>query len=104
MLDQARDARFVNASVEFNMETLAPTYRLMWGVAGASNALAVARGLGFDPLVIDEAERVAQDARFANAGTGQVWTYSRHLCNDFHHGLFYIIRHGLIYNLVNLCV
>ena len=55
---QARDSRFCNASVEFNLATLAPTYRLIWRSAGASNALAIAQGLGFDPLVIEEARKV----------------------------------------------
>jgi hypothetical protein len=55
---QARDARFCNASVEFDLATLAPTYRLIWRSAGASNALAIAAGLGFDPLVIAEARKV----------------------------------------------
>ena len=56
---QASDARFCNASVEFDLATLRPTYRLIWGSVGASNALAVAQGLGFDPLVIAEARKVA---------------------------------------------
>ncbi len=37
--------------------------RLLWGTAGASNALAVAEGLGFDPAVISEARRVAEHTR-----------------------------------------
>ena len=44
--------------MEFNLKTLKPTYRLMWQSVGASNALAVAEGLGFDPLVIQEARKV----------------------------------------------
>ena len=55
---QAKDRRFCNAGVEFNLKTLKPTYRLMWQSVGASNALAVAEGLGFDPLVIQEARKV----------------------------------------------
>ena len=55
---QAKDARFCNAGVEFDLASLRPTYRLIWGSVGASNALAVAEGLGFDPLVIAEARKV----------------------------------------------
>ncbi|ADI64068.1 endonuclease MutS2 [Trichormus azollae] len=56
------DIRFENASVEFNDATLSPTYRLLWGIPGRSNALAIALRLGLKPEVVEAAKSQVGEA------------------------------------------
>ena len=53
---------FANASVEFNIATLAPTYRLILGMPGGSSAIDIAGRLGMDEAILDEAVHLV-DAR-----------------------------------------
>ncbi|WP_414543599.1 endonuclease MutS2 [Nostoc sp. CCY0012] len=56
------DARFENASVEFDESTLSPTYRLLWGIPGRSNALTIAQRLGLKPEVVAQAKNQVGEA------------------------------------------
>lgn len=49
------ETQFQNAAMEFSMETLQPTFRVLWGSTGESNALRVAKSIGFDGRILEHA-------------------------------------------------
>jgi DNA mismatch repair protein MutS2 len=58
----AETVGIVNASLQFDAETLTPTYRLLKGVPGRSYGLAIAKRLGIAAEVLAEAEKAVPDA------------------------------------------
>ena len=70
-----REAGVQNASVEFDVETLAPTYRLRIGVPGQSNALAIAERLGMPGAIVEAArEGLSHGQRDLEAVLGDLRT------------------------------
>lgn len=53
--------RTTNASMEFDLKKLAPTYRLRIGIPGQSNAFAIAHQLGMNEAVVDKARSLMND-------------------------------------------
>lgn len=57
------NSKFENASVEFDVNTLKPTYRLILGLAGSSNALDIAHNLNLNDEIIQSARSILKSSQ-----------------------------------------
>jgi DNA mismatch repair protein MutS2 len=74
---------FANASVEFDLVTLSPTYRLFMGVPGGSSAIDIAGRLGMEPSVLDEArQKLKSEDRTFEQMLGDLHAKQRQLTDD----------------------
>ncbi len=57
------NSNFENASVEFNIETLKPSYKLILGLAGSSNAIDIAHNLSLNEKITSAARNILKNAQ-----------------------------------------
>ena len=63
----------INASMEFDQETLKPTYHLLLGIPGRSNGIEIAKRLGINQMIIDESKSlVSEDSQDLNQMIGEL--------------------------------
>lgn len=63
----------INASMEFDQETLKPTYHLLLGIPGRSNGIEIAQRLGINQMIIDESKSlVSEDSQDLNQMIGEL--------------------------------
>ena len=74
---------FANASVEFNLDTLSPTYRLIQGQPGGSAAIEIAGRLGMDQSLLEDARaRLQGDSRLLETLLSDLQDKQRRLNDD----------------------
>ena len=73
-----------NGCCEFDVATLRPTYRLLIGVPGKSNAFAITQRLGMDPRIVDRArELVSQESNAFEQVVGRLEEDRRRMEDEF---------------------
>ncbi|CAH9113779.1 unnamed protein product [Cuscuta europaea] len=51
-----KDDQYCNAAMDFCLDTLHPAFRILWGNIGESNALTIAKSIGFDERIVSQAQ------------------------------------------------
>ncbi|GAU25362.1 hypothetical protein TSUD_217000 [Trifolium subterraneum] len=94
---------FENACMEFDEVNLKPTYKVLWGIPGRSNAINIAERLGLPSVVIDTARKLYGSS---SAEIDEVITDMEKLKQDYHERLteadYYLMQsRGLHSSLLN---